>query len=248
MKPTIPWMKENFQLFNEKYFGGRLYYPNFNLLYKKDLWGFYSPDGDFNRFNRRFYQKGTGTIYLNGNYSRNEKSLQCTLIHEMIHMYINTVMKLYPRNPHGEEFYGLANRINQDGWNISESNEMMDDDIYDENGDESSQTNGANNDTSYMLCILEQPSHGVCKYWGFKADETTIDSFISTCKSLKAHGATKLNIYQCYNSAFGRLPSSHEQLLGVGANDINTLLRYLSQLSGGNISLNNLKLINEIPL
>jgi hypothetical protein len=245
MRPTIPWMQQAFGFYNKKYFGGRLKTPKFSLDCPYGNWGFYTPNGTFNRVTRRATIFGPGTLSLTSKYSRDEKDLIGTLLHEMIHMYINTVMKLYPRNPHGEEFYGIANRINQDGWNISESNEMMDDDIYDENGDESSQTN---NDTSYILCILEQPSHGVCKYWGFKADETTLDGFVSTCRSLKAHGATKLNIYQCYNSALERLPSSHEQLLGVGANNINMLLRYLSQLSGGNISLNNLKLINEIQL
>jgi hypothetical protein len=208
------------------------------------------PNGTYDRFNRSFDQEGTGTLMLNGNFSRSEKSLQETLIHEMIHMYINTVLKIYPRNPHGDEFYRIANNINRDGWNISETNELTDEessnDVRDEN--EVTQTTDGNNNSSYMLCILEQPTHAICKYWGFKADESTIDSFITTCKSLKTHGATKLNIYQCFDSAFGRLPASNKELLGVGANDINTLLNYLSQISGGRISVNNLKLINEIAI
>ena len=240
MKPSVQWMQENFDIFNERYFGGRLKYPKFSIFFRKDYWGYYQPNGDFNRFNREFYQNGTGTIYLNGNFERSERGLQCTLIHEMIHMYVNTVMKIYPRDPHGDEFYSIANRINMDGWNIGEIDGGDDvDDGYDD---------GYYDNTTYLLCILEQPNHNVCKYWGFKADEDVLDRFVSTCKSLKTYGATKLSVYECTDGALQKLPSSHEKLLGVGADDVNTLFIYLSRISGGRISSNNLKLINEIQL
>jgi hypothetical protein len=100
----------------------------------------------------------------------------------------------------------------------------------------------------YVICILEQPNHTVCKFWGFKANESELNNFITTCKTLKQYGATKLNIYECITPQVGMLPSSHEKLLGVGADDINTVLSNLSQVSGGRIYGTNLKLINQIQL
>jgi hypothetical protein len=160
-------------------------------------------------------------------------------------------MKLYPRDPHGDEFNNFAFKFNQDGWNISEETEMIETDVE---GEDDPENNPENDDAaiagaeSYVFCILEQPNHNVCKYWGFKADEDVLDRFVSTCKSLKTYGATKLSVYEYTDGELQKLPSSHEKLLGVGADDVNTLFMYLSRISGGRISLNNLKLINEIQL
>lgn len=251
MKPTIPWMQENFDFLNDKYFGGRLHRPSFGIMFDRKNWGYYMPNGDYNRWTRKFYQEGTGEIYLNGNFSRSEHSLQETLLHEMIHMYINTVMKLYPRDPHGDEFNNFAFKFNQDGWNISEETEMIETDV---DGEDDPENNPENDDLviagaeSYVFCILEQPTHSVCKFWAFKADEQDLEKFIATCRSLKDKGVTKLNIYKCNLKQFNNLPSSSEKLLGVGADDIRTLFSYVSQIVGVRISNNNIELINTIQI
>lgn len=245
MKPTVPWMQENFDFLNEKYFGGKLRHPKFGIMFGRKNWGYYMPNGNYNRWTREFYQEGTGNMYLNGNFSRSEHSLQETLLHEMIHMYINTVMKIYPRDPHGDEFQNFAFKFNQDGWNISEETEMIETDI---DGDDVPENNSEEDNKMYVLCVLEQPSHSVCKYWAFKAEEQSIDRFIATCKALKNKGATKLSIYNCNLKQFNNLPSSSEKLLGIGADDINTLFSYISQIIGARISNNNIELTNTIQI
>ena len=44
MKPTLPWMKQAFAIYNAKYFHNRLKTPNFSLDSPEGNWGFYYPD------------------------------------------------------------------------------------------------------------------------------------------------------------------------------------------------------------
>ena len=129
MRPTIPWMQQAFGFYNKKYFGGRLEVPKFNLNCPYGNWGFYTPNGTFDRFTRRAKIFGSGTISLSNEYSRDEKDLIGTLLHEMIHMYIILVNKKYPFNQHGSMFQNWADKLNAQGWEISEANEKKDTDI-----------------------------------------------------------------------------------------------------------------------
>lgn len=116
MVPNIQWMKQNFDFFNKKYFGGQLRAPRFSVNNcPEDLWG--------------CYDSATNTLSLTQLYSRNEHSVQETMIHEMIHMFIITVKGINPWFEHGPMFYSIANKINADGWNISAITNMTDDDV-----------------------------------------------------------------------------------------------------------------------
>ena len=129
MIPDLQWVRQNFDFFNQKYFQNRLPIPKFSFDCPGDLWGYY--DGDAHalfgeRISRVF---SPGTIGLTTKYSRNEKSVQNTLIHEMIHMYIIVVLRKLPYEEHNSDFHQIAEFINRDGWNISVNNDMCDDDV-----------------------------------------------------------------------------------------------------------------------
>ena len=128
MIPDLKWMKQNFDTFNVKYFNGQIPMPKFSFNCPSDMWGCYKADAKY--IGRRITTIGSaGELCLTKRYSRNQKSIQNTLLHEMIHMYIFLVLRIKPRNNHGIDFNRIARRINRDGWNISESNDIEDDDI-----------------------------------------------------------------------------------------------------------------------
>jgi hypothetical protein len=258
MKPTIPWMSQTFDEYNKKYFGCKLQMPKFSVNCSDNNWGYYTPNGTFSKLNRKFTKNGTGTIQLNSNYSRDEKDWIGTLLHEMIHMYINEVMLLYPKNPHGKEFIALANRLNADGWNISEGNEKKDTDVYEPNNNNStnrqenvnkqnySQQNGEFN---YIFCIIEQPKDKNFKLWGFRADETNLDEYINTAKILKEkNGATTLKIFITKAKQIGYFPLVPSKLNGCGADGIYRLFYRITQSFGGYIDESYFQIIKEIQL
>lgn len=246
MKPTLPWMGQTFDEYNTKYFGGRLSRPNFSLRCPDGNWGYYQPDATFNRITRKTFVKSPGILYLNANYSREEKDWVGTLLHEMIHMYINTVLCIYPINDHGREFYNIANRLNQDGWNISETNEMKSTD-REVRGDESDERSHEERLVKpHIFCIVEQPQNNNFKLWGFRANFRELQSYISSAK--KINGATEIKIFYCYSSKLNQLPTSSNNLMGIGANDFNSLIRTVSQIIGERLSADNFNLAKTITL
>jgi hypothetical protein len=249
--PTVPWMYETFQAFNQEYFKGTLGNPKFQLLHNKKYFGYYNPDGTCNRSNRVFNQRGPGIIYLNGYLERDKKSLEGTLLHEMIHMYIYTVLKKCPENQHGEDFTRIANILNAKGWNISEANELVDTDRWiNKKGNNGQQRDIFSDDeaSNFLFCVIEQPTNNMFKYWGFRAEENNLNAYINTCKMLKNSGATKLYIYQCPYKELNNMPSSPDKLLGIGDNDFDSLINNLSSKIGAKISKENLQLINTIAI
>jgi hypothetical protein len=131
MIPTPQWMQKNFALFNQKYFGNVLIPPKFIVTNLNNMWGYYKFNGEYNVLTRNVTNiPNPGIIYLTNKYSREEKNVQNTLLHEMVHVYIYTILKKYPLQQHGNYFKRIANKLNALGWNISERNDLTDTDIY----------------------------------------------------------------------------------------------------------------------
>ena len=130
MVPTTIWLKDTFNFYNKKYFNGRLKTPIFSLNCPSEYWGEYSPDVRYDLLTRKIYRiYSNGLIKINTTYDRNERDVINTLLHEMIHMYINTVDCVYPICPHGRLFKKWANKLNHDGWEIYEITEIKPTDI-----------------------------------------------------------------------------------------------------------------------
>ena len=123
MKPSYKWMAQNFSIFNAKYFNNKLKTPKFDPFYSKSgQLGFYTPEGRLTGgIRKKPVVTGPGTIHISKQYDRSEKDLQETLLHEMIHQYVLTVEGVYEEGGHSRNFKTIAKRINQDGWDISET-------------------------------------------------------------------------------------------------------------------------------
>ena len=223
MKPTLNWIKYAYTECNKKYFIGRLPNPKFSLKCDADKLGFYQPNAEYNKITRKIVKiNGPGVLSINGSYSRTERDLTNTLLHEMIHVYIYNVLRINPRNPHGQDFQRVAYRINLHGWDISEKNELV----------------TLNGGQSYYLNIIMNPNGTNYKVWLFRSDVevTTNSQYYKTAKRLKTLGATELWTYSTTNPSVQKLPTDPNSLTGVGSMDYNSIWNVLSKAIGDRIN------------
>ena len=134
MKPTVEWMSENYDKFNNELFGGELGACSFAVINRghHNLGRFRIRRQIYvNRWNRRiFIQAGDywsgyqnievnkdnfvricdPEISMNGSYSATEEALLNTLIHEMCHYY-TYMYGICPKQAHGTEFRQIASNV-----------------------------------------------------------------------------------------------------------------------------------------
>lgn len=234
-------MAEKFAEYNRRYFNDGLPVPEFSLSCPADMLGQYVPDATANRFTGRISRIiSAGTLCLNGRYSRSEKDWTDTLLHEMIHIYTIAVLKRNSRNPHGDDFMSMAGRINRDGWNISERNEL--------NLTDSDDDDARPESPEGIFCIVQKPRGENYKVWGFNTDPETLYKFIETAKRLKQAGATEISLYSFTSMALSSLPHSSDTLVGVGAGSIDELLEKLGNITGERLTAGNFRMVRKIPL
>ena len=246
MIPTIPWLKEMFNLFNEKYFGDKIPMPTFSLDCPEGNWGYYKPNGTYSKITREVEPYSSGTLYITNKFSRDEKDIQNTLIHEMIHMYIILVNKKYPFNQHGSMFQNWADKLNAQGWEISEANEIKDTDI-EADGEETVQNNEQNLN-QFLICVLEKPNGQNYKYWCFMPNPKTINNYVQIVRNMKQKGVTMLKIFYYYSPNKPNLPIATNQLEGFGSMDYQSMMNKLSSLVNNKITDENFKLVNTINI
>ena len=173
MVPSLPWVKKNFDLYNSKYFGGKLPTPKFNLDALKGLeWGRYDPHCLYYKSNRKVCSiKDAGILTLSNAFDRPEQSVINTLLHEMIHEYVNLILRVCPENPHGAEFMSMADRINADGWNVEDVTFRTDDDK--EYAPRPS-----------IVLVISKPKGTDYRYWLCKVNPAQIPQFEATASKI----------------------------------------------------------------
>lgn len=110
MKPTIEYLQIHFAKYNEKYFYSKLPMPSFELMNTVSTLGCYCPPT----------KEHGHLIRMTEAYEEKERFFQKTLIHEMIHYYLNYIGDNdtgWARH-HGNNFMREADRINKDSWRI----------------------------------------------------------------------------------------------------------------------------------
>lgn len=118
MNITIGFIRENFDKFNNEYFGGELETPTFEITHAKSYLGQYEHTHDYRG------RLKTSIIRISDKFDRTEIDVQNTIIHEMIHLYIHQ-NNIRDTRPHGRVFNRIADRINrQGGWHIARTNSI----------------------------------------------------------------------------------------------------------------------------
>jgi hypothetical protein len=141
--------------YNKKYFDGSLPMPEIFIGNKKRSFGTY------------YRMKGLGkyrqAIEISNYFDRPEKDVCQTLIHEMIHYYLDYHNINDRGKHHGPRFYAMADIINRDGWVITRcsSSEGM------------ALTNGGN---TYYVVVYKTKSG---KYFRFCINPNKIDYYRS---------------------------------------------------------------------
>lgn len=112
-------MKDWFEEFNVRYFGGELPVPALSTGMSRTRLGSMSW-----RKERCVSRLVTGySIRLSNYYDIDETDFKSVLLHEMIHLYIVS-QGIKDTSPHGIEFQRKMQEINADGWRISVSARM----------------------------------------------------------------------------------------------------------------------------
>lgn len=124
MQIDVDWIRDHFDLYNEKYFGGELPRPMFSVCNARSRlgslsfkWKTISSGPKSNHVRRVPYNH---CIRLSVYYDIPECDYQNTLLHEMIHYYIS-VKQLKDTSVHGVLFHKWMDSLNSKGWNINVS-------------------------------------------------------------------------------------------------------------------------------
>jgi hypothetical protein len=125
MIPTVEWMSRYFNKFNKQYFEGKLNEPQFVIGCPDGTWGYLEYNAEYNRLTRTITRvKTTPKLMLTNKYDRRAKDIANTMLHEMIHLYIYSVLKKYPLMQHNNPaFLKFQKILNNNGWEISEENQ-----------------------------------------------------------------------------------------------------------------------------
>ena len=154
MKPTIVYIENAFNKYNALYFNNELYCPMFSLIKSKRMNGCLEIQGVYTKLY---------TIKISTYYDREQKDIDTTIIHEMIHLYI-AQKNIKDNNSHGYQWQKIANRINQYGWNIQKYSKLT----------ESKMTNQKANKQIYSMFMFKDDKN---KYFIFRADNKYISLF-----------------------------------------------------------------------
>lgn len=123
MIPTVEYIQERFDLFNDRFFGGQLPPIPIRLSHAKGFLGklTYTRKKNsmplfqwFRSANRPSYQYENFVLRINVRIDLPENVVEDTILHEMIHYYI-AVNQWKDTSAHGKLFRQEMNRINQQG-------------------------------------------------------------------------------------------------------------------------------------
>ena len=206
MVPTIPWMRQKFAEYNQRYFGGKLPTPEFAVTRLPGQWGKYAiNDARYDKATRRVVSvQSAGVLYLTNAYSRNENSVISTLLHEMVHEYVYLILRVYPRDAHGQIFMNVAKNIIADGWNIEAETYETKEDVKD---------NGQNIEHN-IICVINKSSGELYKWWICKATAENMQQVKATATKLK--NVTSINFYEVASNALAHVESNPSTLFGWG--------------------------------
>ena len=117
MEIELEYIKKQFGLFNEKYFGGELPEPEFTICNARTY------IGQFRHIRKRRWMLSPGEshyylIKISQYYNLSKREIQNVLLHEMIHFHIS-FKGIRDTAPHGEVLHKLMDTLNSRyGWEI----------------------------------------------------------------------------------------------------------------------------------
>ena len=113
-------LEKRFKKFNEKYFNGELIVPDFIVGGSKWTAGEFKCNyyTDVDENGEKYATELIGIkIYFSKRLIKNSRILDNIMLHEMIHFY-GYYMNYDIKGEHGDYFLGMAEKINDDGYNI----------------------------------------------------------------------------------------------------------------------------------
>lgn len=110
MALTLDFIREQFNVINNKHFEGKLITPTFEITHVKSYLGQYHWKYSYD--DRIFYEN---VIRISDMFDRTDADITNTIAHEMIHLYIRQNKLRDTNKHHGRLFYAIADRLNREG-------------------------------------------------------------------------------------------------------------------------------------
>jgi hypothetical protein len=110
MALTLDFIREQFNVINNKHFDGKLLTPRFEITHVKSYLGQYHWRYSYDE--RIFWDS---VIRISDMFDRTDADIINTIAHEMIHLYIRQNKLRDTRPHHGRVFKSVAHRLNVEG-------------------------------------------------------------------------------------------------------------------------------------
>ena len=120
MALTLDFIREQFNVINNKHFEGKLLTPRFEITHVKSYLGQYH--WEYNYDSSIFIDS---VIRISDMFDRSDADIANTIAHEMIHLFIKQNKIKDTRPHHGKVFNSIADRLNREGgFNIARTNSV----------------------------------------------------------------------------------------------------------------------------
>lgn len=223
MVPTVAWMRKYFDFFNKKYFEGKLPIPQLLARPLNNVWGRWDMFVKYDRNGNIYYKEdGNGKISLTTLYSRDERDLMCTLLHEMIHEYIFLVLKKCPNPAHGKLFMNIGRRMAADGFNIEDETYEKKTDIF----------NGKDKITPSLLCVIEKNKASSYLFWVCKADANNINAYRASAS--KIPDVKSVQFFKILSPGLLHVDCNPQNLFGWGGKSYKEAISNMMEYTGDN--------------
>ena len=123
MNLTAQYLRERFRVFNSEYFGGLLPEPGFAVSNSRRTMGMFSFKREREGLLRK-YKLVKCKITVSEYFEQTADEIDDTLLHEMIHFYIE-LNNIRDTSVHGQEFRRQMERLNARGHHITVSTPMV---------------------------------------------------------------------------------------------------------------------------
>lgn len=216
MIPTYTFVKRVFFYFNGKFFDGKLPIPEF-VVSRNCFVNGEEAIGSFSLYYLGLFGwviiiYGDMELRVSSKYNFSQKCIIETILHEMVHEYISTIKRRFPKDLHGKEFQKMADYLRTFGWNI---NADVSKDVIRENDEKKEYMKYS------VLCAYTTnvPKKRVCVC---KISEKKILEYKD--KVLAIPGVTKVEFYKCYSYALSKVRPNISSLNGFSGPDLHTVL------------------------
>lgn len=216
MALTLDFIKEQFDVINNKHFDGKLLTPRFEITHVKSYLGQYHWRYSYDE--RIFWDS---VIRISDMFDRTDADITNTIAHEMIHLYIRQNKLRDTRPHHGRIFKSVAHRLNvEGGFHIATTDSVAGCGLRDKTS-----TN------EYIVVNFYSPRK--CKYFEFVINQKSLKYYLDKIEMYPNYFKNAIFFKSTDDKKYAHYPKCHKAIRGFSIteneylnNSKNTLYRF----------------------